>query len=162
MIMGAYGANAVHMSVLQEYMAAQIGLAVGYYWQMSNDMHAYERDLVRYDTDQVRSGEYHRATRWFERYSCPYDEGIVSASPLFTASGAETVDEEICAWCENREHRDETKNPQLFEDLIYPMSTVHDLFRGGEREAAVEACVMVQHSDWRLAAEQWIRRRIRT
>lgn len=40
-IWGAYGANAVHFSILQEYMAIKIGVPVGQYRQMSNNFHAY-------------------------------------------------------------------------------------------------------------------------
>lgn len=40
-IWGAYGANAVHFSVLQEYMAAWVGIPVGVYRQVSNNFHAY-------------------------------------------------------------------------------------------------------------------------
>lgn len=42
MIWGAYGANAVHFSMLQEFMAAAIGVSVGDYWQISNNFHAYK------------------------------------------------------------------------------------------------------------------------
>lgn len=38
---GCYGANVVHMSMLQEYMAAAIGCQMGTYTQMSNDLHLY-------------------------------------------------------------------------------------------------------------------------
>ena len=41
LIWGALGANAVHFSMLQEYMALRIGCAVGVYHQVSNNMHAY-------------------------------------------------------------------------------------------------------------------------
>lgn len=40
-IWGAYGANAVHFSFLQEYMAYAIGVGLGRYWQISNNYHAY-------------------------------------------------------------------------------------------------------------------------
>lgn len=40
-IWGAYGANAVHMSILQEYVASSLGMECGPYWQVSNDWHAY-------------------------------------------------------------------------------------------------------------------------
>jgi len=40
-IWGAYGANAVHMSILQEYIAHASNLHVGEYWQISSDFHAY-------------------------------------------------------------------------------------------------------------------------
>jgi hypothetical protein len=41
MIWGAYGANAVHMSVLQEYIAAALGVYIGPYYQVSDSFHVY-------------------------------------------------------------------------------------------------------------------------
>lgn len=41
MLFGGYGANAVHMSVLQEYLAAAIGAPVGLYRQFSSNYHVY-------------------------------------------------------------------------------------------------------------------------
>jgi thymidylate synthase len=40
-IYGCYGANAVHLSMLQEYLAGMIGLDIGHYTQISTDYHAY-------------------------------------------------------------------------------------------------------------------------
>lgn len=42
LIWGAYGANAVHFSMLQEYVAAQLGREVGTYTQVSANTHVYE------------------------------------------------------------------------------------------------------------------------
>lgn len=42
LIWGAYGANAVHFSMLQEFMAAWIGREVGTYTQVSANTHCYE------------------------------------------------------------------------------------------------------------------------
>ena len=39
-IWGAYGANAVHMSMLQEYMAGALRVGVGTYYQVSDNYHA--------------------------------------------------------------------------------------------------------------------------
>jgi hypothetical protein len=41
-VWGCYGANAVHFSFLQEYMAARIGVQVGTYYQISNNWHLYD------------------------------------------------------------------------------------------------------------------------
>lgn len=41
MIWGAYGANVVHFAFLQEYIAALVGIPVGTYYQMSNNLHIY-------------------------------------------------------------------------------------------------------------------------
>ena len=38
---GAYGANAVHFSILQELLALELNVPVGLYRQMSNNLHAY-------------------------------------------------------------------------------------------------------------------------
>lgn len=58
---GAYGANAVHFSVLQEFMAAWVNVPVGEYRQFSNNLHVYTKvvdpnefaeialDVVEYD-----------------------------------------------------------------------------------------------------------------
>jgi hypothetical protein len=40
-IWGAYGANAVHFSILQEYIAGHVGVDVGLYHQFSNNYHLY-------------------------------------------------------------------------------------------------------------------------
>jgi thymidylate synthase len=42
MIWGCYGANAVHMSILQEFVANALDVQVGRYYQMSNDFHIYQ------------------------------------------------------------------------------------------------------------------------
>lgn len=41
MVWGAYGANAVHFSMLQELLALHLGVAVGSYVQFSNNFHLY-------------------------------------------------------------------------------------------------------------------------
>ena len=46
-IWGAYGANAVHMSMLQEYIAAGVGVPTGRYWQVSYNWHAYKETLEK-------------------------------------------------------------------------------------------------------------------
>lgn len=46
-VMGAYGANAVHFSMLMEYVAGRVGVGVGTMYQISNNYHGYVRDLDR-------------------------------------------------------------------------------------------------------------------
>lgn len=41
MIWGAYGANVVHFSFLQECLAHELDIPVGTYWQVSNNFHIY-------------------------------------------------------------------------------------------------------------------------
>ena len=58
MIWGALGANAVHMSILQEYIASHIGARVGIYTQFSNNLHAYTEVLKTLEGMQPDSASY--------------------------------------------------------------------------------------------------------
>lgn len=65
-IMGAYGANAVHFSLLQEYVASMVGVGVGTYRQVSNNYHMYVRDVEAVTQRAQRAGRIppsHQATR---------------------------------------------------------------------------------------------------
>lgn len=42
-VWGCYGANAVHMSFLQEFVAQALGIEMGTYYQVSNNWHIYEQ-----------------------------------------------------------------------------------------------------------------------
>ena len=44
-IWGLYGANTVHLSILQEFMAAAIGVDVGIYRHLSNNFHMYPANV---------------------------------------------------------------------------------------------------------------------
>ena len=44
MIWGAYGANAVHMSILMEYVAVAVNAPMGSYYQISDSFHIYENE----------------------------------------------------------------------------------------------------------------------
>jgi thymidylate synthase len=58
-IWGAYGANAVHFSVLQEYLAARLGAEVGLMYQVSNNFHVYQDvwEAKRPSDEQVNAAE---------------------------------------------------------------------------------------------------------
>jgi thymidylate synthase len=62
-IFGAYGANAVHFSLLQEYMAATLNVDVGRYWQVSNNYHAYLDVFDLYDGSDLGDNRYPMTTQ---------------------------------------------------------------------------------------------------
>jgi thymidylate synthase len=68
MIWGLYGANAVHMSVLQEYMAASIGCPVGWMTTISNDAHVY-LDVYPIEKLQAIRNDVHDAMQVLHRYT---------------------------------------------------------------------------------------------
>jgi thymidylate synthase len=74
LVMGMCGANAVHMSVLQEYVAALLEREVGTYTQISNNLHYYTRDEARLPADDAP-------------VRCLYSGGVVVPTPLFNSLG---------------------------------------------------------------------------
>lgn len=72
MLWGAYGANAVHMSFLQEWMASYLHMPLGRYTQFSNNFHLYT------DLPQVQAFLDTPPTRDYDFYQ----QGTTSALPL--------------------------------------------------------------------------------
>ena len=84
---GAYGANAVHFSILQEFTAAFIGVEVGNYYQVSNNYHLYldlypqiMNKFVYFDSEN-KMRPLTTSAEDFDEYS----QGFVTPSTLFDA-----------------------------------------------------------------------------
>src|SRR5688572_28116409 len=73
-IWGAYGANAVHFSFLQEYLAVRIGVPVGIYYQVSVNWHAYPQVF-----DPLYAEFKAEAPKWVNN---PYFMGGVRTTPM--------------------------------------------------------------------------------
>lgn len=145
LVHNCYGANAVHFSMLQEYMAAKIGWDVGYYWQVSNNFHAYSNILSRLSI--------------LEPMDDPYETGTVKPFPL--VSVPETWDRDLRLFFE-----DPTSNgyeDPFFHHVAKPMWWAHAAFSKrsdpNRFAKALEILDQCQASDWKLAASEWIHRR---
>ena len=75
---GCFGANAVHMSILQEYIAIQIGKDMGRYTQFTNNLHLYT-DILALDASEALIQE-------LESYHTPYQVEKVNLVPLKSTS----------------------------------------------------------------------------
>ncbi len=146
-VWGAYGANAVHMSVLHEYMAALCGMRQGTMTQVSWNYHAYTDVLDKILTKGIL-------------FKNIYDRGIVSSTPLF-GDQAETNDvaAELDVWMANPDTYRSSGNKQLFDRLLVPMYRASLAWRAGDINKAEEHTVKIQHEDWRVACLQWLGRR---
>lgn len=155
-IWGAYGANAVHFSMLQEYMAARIGVSVGRYWQISNNFHGYLdtfdplRHLANYASDPFKTLR-----------TDIYEENNLVPFPLITVP--------IEQW--ERELNMFLDEPDavgfidpFFRRVALPMLQAHNIFRqrGNEnrfQEAISHLRINCAADDWGIAAAQWLERR---
>lgn len=158
LVWGALGANAVHFSFLQEYMAARIGVEVGQYWQISNNMHLY--------TDQHQglmerlAEEAHNYPLAGTKVCDPYGLGHVSPFPLMSTDPA-SWERELFKFleyptCPNFED-------PFFSHVAHPMFMAHQAFKmlpkGQNYDQALLLLEDVVASDWRKAAQEWILRR---
>lgn len=163
---GAHGANAVHFSVLLEYMAARIGVKVGTMTQLSNNYHIYT-DVVGGDL----VGLAHDANLYDLYNAKGAGLASVAATPMFGDVASFDADLPLFIdyldpmanpidLTQNRRKMDiEPTNPFL-RDVALPMARAWDARKIGDYAAAVEFCERVgaENSDWRVASRTWILR----
>lgn len=156
-VWGAYGANAVHFSFLQEYVAAAIGVAVGQYRQVSNNFHGYLATLA--PVESLADLAVGLVTRDDWMRFCPYDNGSVEPYPLISGP--------IDAWHADLEAYLQggsvVYNDPFFNNVAQPMHNAYTAYKrcaGEERyKRALHHINLIQASDWRLACAEWIERR---
>lgn len=142
MIWGALGANAVHMSILQEYIAARIGAKVGIYTQFSNNLHAYTEVLFSLDGMTPDYDSY--ATR------------MIKHSPL--VDDIITFDEELEWFMEDAEKPRPYTN-SVFSELAQPMHRMWVAWKAKEFFQATQHCAEIKPLDWHMACSEWLERR---
>ncbi len=147
-IWGAYGANAVHFSILQEYMAEKIGVTVGLYRQFSNNFHAYLDVYSREKLAKI-AAEGHR----YDHYSKVFD--TVPTIPL----GANNMywDSDLRSFIADRKVQWESKN--FFSQVAGPMYDAWQEHKAGGTENALIHIRSMPFCDWRIACEAWLLRR---
>jgi hypothetical protein len=147
-VWGAYGANAVHFSILQEYIAEQVGVPMGVYRQISNNFHAYldvySREKLAAIADDA--GKTNLYSTW-PTLTTPYplssnDENWVMDLELFLDKG----------------HIDYARKT-FFSQIAGPMHAAWFARKVGREESAMELLSTMPNCDWRFAAMEWAKRR---
>lgn len=141
MIWGAYGANAVQFSMIQEYIADRIGAFVGTYYQVSDSFHVYEATA-----DKIG----HIAGPGV----CPYGTGKVSPYPLDANHPAWDhdlhcfMDEDHLSLC-----------TPFFQFVAVPLFQSWKAYKNKQPNAARQFAALCRASDWGLACGEWLERR---
>lgn len=147
---GAYGANAVHFSILQEYIAAAVEVPVGTYYQFSNNYHLY--------TDIIDPRKPHPLLQFWETR---YSQGIVQPFPLVQTSIDEWFTDLVhFMWCAHasvitsaKEYRD-----PFFRGVVTPM--YNGWFKRRRKLGGwTDDLASIEASDWRAACLEWTERR---
>lgn len=168
-VLGCYGANVVQFSTLLEYLAAHIGIEVGWYEQISCNFHAYTDSI-----DKVWPFKYGDLHPGYE--DIPSDRRVL-VEPLVTAPA--TFDEECSAALSYMRTNDyvlsptvtETYHNKFFHRVALPMAWAYAYYRRytppsqlGIKTAAEEldrAINVYGPIDWLVAGRQWMLRRLK-
>lgn len=168
MVLGAYGANAVHFSFLLEYLAARVGLKVGRYYQVSNNFHAYVENAG--DPDACWPVEWGPVD--------PYAMGAVEPFPIFKdwqggGSDPDSFDkfrdsiikQDLAVFFDEGAYAAaQMVRWPFLSKVVIPMALAHRHWKAGKGEdrftGALEILAqMPEGNDWRRACEEWITRR---
>lgn len=181
-IWGCHGANAVHFSFLQEYMAAMIGVKVGFMYQVSNNYHAYMSELdklcgrascslqnlpveIGIDCDLYREGMDGLSVRP-EVEPTPlvenpkqFDEDLVKTITYINFLNTRNTPEEVDQLHE--ELMDQGTYNTFLTQPVWALAVVHRLYRLGYGRTAWGDYLdcMDQGLDWQRAASEWLDRR---
>lgn len=161
-IWGMLGANAVHFSLLLEYLATALGLEVGVYNQISNNAHIYTETNSGWKPEVWLEHETNRDQFSPKRWS--YKDDVKTTIPLMSNSDFQTFDrkvEEFVQIHKNGESYDLTdKWDDAFLDLVAkPMCIAFHLHKKRQYGLALYWAKQVSDDAWRIVATNWIKKR---
>ena len=150
MIWGAYGANAVQFSMLQEYIASMIGVGIGTYTQISDSFHVYP--------DNPKWQAMMKEDSWYgDDY---YSSGLVTTYPIM--NDPETWDKDLERFMLFAESgKDSTEfNNDFFSHVAVPMVRAWNIRKRGDVLLCLSCIDGIKATDWKLACKQWVERRM--
>lgn len=147
MIWGMLGANVVHFSILQQYIADRIGVAMGRYHQVTNDMHVYTQ---RWEPEKWLKEE------WSKKY---YPDSVYEPMPILL--NERDFDSE-CSEFVDRHSKDSIAgdySEPFLAKVAQPMCVAFHHHKRREYNRALQTIEAVEAADWRKAGREWIQRR---
>lgn len=139
LVWGMLGANYVHFTVLQEYMALALGIPVGYYHHFTNNLHVYEA--------------------WTEKYSLPvstwYDDHPAFQRVQFSPETFPLDQAKGFIYSPDRPLQDNT----VLSMNARPMLNAWDAWKKNDLDLAKSCAGMIYDDDWRQACLEWLGRK---
>lgn len=170
-VWGAYGANAVHMSYLLEYVARCAELSVGTYTQVSVNWHGYESTAEPLMSSLEEADRGRNTGGWTRDPYEPVKPGFTHKDDYVEPYPMRIHDQAL--FDEDLHHLTSEQGRAVdhgvrfayhhafFNDVAVPIVAAHDAWKdhrdGAQALSILQECAA---SDWRLACEQWIRRRV--
>lgn len=157
MVWGAYGANVVQFSMIQEYVAAHLGLPMGEYTQVSNSYHVYTSgaggevwDRLK-NTDGYDIDPYSQVNNIMNIGDDGYKNFETDINRFFNAYdnyGIESMPEYTCWY-------------PYFGQLVIPMLYVWNTHKKHGATEALNYINWIQADDWRVACKHWLQKRVK-
>lgn len=151
LVWGMFGANVVHFSILQEYLAVHLGVEVGKYHQVTNDLHYYterwtpDKWLQWEDTAHFRDAFMQDPDPIIERYDLPYfDRELHAFVDTYAEPHTGTNDQWSCGF---------------LEDTAAPMLRAFHCHKNRDYKRALNWIKLVSCPHWQVTGYSWIRRR---
>ena len=151
-VWGCYGANAVHFSILQEYVASALDAEVGFYWQISDDWHGYLNTI-----EPLKSIA--------EAAPSPYSTVTHDPYVLGTVTTMNLMNTPLDVWDMDLKLFFADQNAYGFNDPFFsriakPMFFAHQAYKARKYEDALKLLEqMPAGNDWRQACIEWVLRR---
>lgn len=159
-VWGAHGANAVHFSVLLEYVAARLDLVPGTMYQYSFNYHLYP-DNLKVDVEEM--------ARNADRTNAYRNGAGARVTPLFVHETTGGIWERELAWfmmlADPKPIGAGDFSTPLFTEPFFcgtalPMLRAWRAHKDRKYDLAFkELSSMAPHSDWRIACETWMAKR---
>lgn len=150
-IWGAYGANAVHFSILHEFLSLATGLKQGRLYQWSNNFHAYESVLDKVGIPAPTD---------------TYAANRTASSPLFSTKIASISPDLLMTELRKLWQYLQDPTGMFISPLLTPsgfqtaVKMAQTSLTYKELPAtANEIAYTIPHEDWRIAAQEWLARR---
>jgi hypothetical protein len=138
MIWGMLGANVVHFSFLQEYIAQAVGIPVGCYNQFTNNLHVYESNW--------------KPIEWLAK---PVDF-YPNETHMALVKDIKVFDQECAAFVEDI---DTAVTEPFLRYVAAPMCLAFRHHKEKDYVRAFEALRLVAMNDWQHAAYDWLAKR---
>jgi len=159
LVWGSYGANVVHFSVMQEYVAALVCCDVGRYSQVSSNTHVYDRHWPM--VEQLASHARHRRE---DTVLDPYRSGTPHLPLLAVGEEVASLDADVQTFVNNGWDSPHYFT-EFFKRVVLPMRRAHALFSQRENSSrildALGVAAEMPECDWKLASQQWLERRVK-
>lgn len=158
-IFGAYGANAVHFSILLEFVAAAVGLPMGVYRQFSNNFHAYT-DLYTRLFDEVGPTALARLAKASSSSDIYLNGSVKEITPLLQPEESATQFLMDCeAFCHHVIAETVTGQKfasEFFNYVVLPMFETWAAWKNKDYSEAKHLSLQIRADDWRIGAQEWL------